>query len=296
MPRGLRIPGIERPVFVIAPPRSGSTLLFDMLAQFDELRGLMHREAEHVWWHVLPYHKRQQLSDYVSPVELTSLKRLELKALFYGVAVAGAPSMSAAERARALLSTGRIRYLDKTISNCFHLEAIREVFPDAKFVFVVRDPRPNIASMIEGWPELHRFGKAQLTPYISAANGRLPHWTYPAPPGWLSMVDRPLPEVCAWSWRKHVEAILDFRSREDDAPLVRYEDLIANPLDVVRDLATHLELSMTRRVADYVAAPPLSRTTVSAPSPTKWRETHGESVVSSLPIVGDTAARLGYAV
>ncbi len=51
----LRLPWrIERPVFVIAPPRSGSTLLFECLAQFRELTAFTDREGTFIWRRVLP--------------------------------------------------------------------------------------------------------------------------------------------------------------------------------------------------------------------------------------------------
>ena len=290
-----RLPGIERPVFVIAPPRSGSTLLFESLLQFDELTGLSHREAEPVWWWTLPYARRRDLSDAVMLAELNRLRRSELRALLYAFAVAG-DSRTWPGRIGSLLRAGTIRYVDKTISNCFHLDVIASMFPDATFIYLIREPRANIASMIDGWPELKRFGKEALTPYIPPAGSSVPHWTFPAPPGWRSVLDRPLPEICAWSWQQHVQAMMDFRDRQGGGIVVRYEDLVTHPLETTDKLAQELDLRITDRVKAYVQNPPLSRTTISPPSPRKWKDSHGQEIAEVLPLIRPTVASLGYDV
>jgi hypothetical protein len=197
---------------------------------------------------------------------------------------------------RHLLGLAPIRYLDKTIANCFHLEALERLFPDAQYVFLVRDPRANIASMIEGWPYLERFGKPQLTSYLWQHAARtIEHWSYPAPPGWQQVVDRPLAEICAWSWQQHVEAVLAFCGRRaGDVLRVRYEDLVQHPLEVVQGIASELGFSWSEDVARYLQEAPLSRTTVTRPSPDKWQVKHAREIARVLPQLRATARRIGY--
>ena len=166
--------------------------------------------------------------------------------------------------------------------------------PDTSFL--VRDPRANIASMIEGWPYLERFGKPQLTPCLRRHAARtIEHWTYPAPPGWQQMVDRPLAEICAWSWQQHVEAVLAFCARRaDDVLRVRYEELAERPLRVVQDLASELGLSWSEDVARYLREAPLSWTTVTRPSSDKWQVQYAREITRVLPQVQATARRIGY--
>jgi len=183
-----------------------------------------------------------------------------------------------------------MRYLDKSISNCFRLDLIREMFPDAAFVFIVREPRANIASMLAGW---ERFGKPVLNPYLRAAGSPLSHWTYGTPPGWQEVLHRELPEICAWSWQQHVEAILRFRETEPGV-LVRYEDLVADPLATVSGLAPELGLAVTEEIRQYLRRPPHSRTTLTPPSPSKWRDQRADDIEAALAGVADSAARLGY--
>ena len=251
------------------------------------------REAEHIWWDVIPYHERRQLSDYVSADEMTRTRKRRLRTSLYREAVRAQEDLGFRER----IGAAPIRYLDKTISNCFHLQVIEETFPDASIVVLTRDPRANIASMIEGWAELNRFGKRALTPYIERTPGStVSHWTYPAPPGWQEVLDRSLVEICAWSWKQHVRSILDFIGRTRlPVHRVTYEQFVASRDETVARLARELTppLRYTEDVARAIAQAPLSRTTVTPPWPGKWRRFERE-IGTVLPEVAGTAAQIGY--
>ena len=286
----------ERPIFILAPPRSGSAFLFECLCQFEEVTHLQ-AEADVIWWHHFPYERMAEPSDHVPAVALSAAGCRRLCRHFYREAVIDRlRRQRSPSPLRHLLGLAPIRYLDKTIANCFHLEALERLFPEARYVMLVRDPRATVASMIEGWLYLERFGKPQLTPYLRRHAARtVEHWTYPAPPGWQQVVDRPLAEICAWSWQQHVEAALAFCARRaDDVLRVRYEDLVQRPLHVVRDIASELGLSWSEDVACYLREAPLSRTTVTRPSPDKWQLNYAGEIARVLPQVRATAHRIGY--
>ena len=285
-----------RPIFILAPPRSGSTFLFECLSQCEEVVHLA-AEADVVWWHHFPYGGMADPSDRIDTAALAAADRRQLCRHLYREAVINhLRRRRSPAPLRHLLGLAPIRYLDKTIANCFHLEALERLFPDARYVFLVRDPRANIASMIEGWPYLERFGKPQLTPYLRRHEARtIEHWTYPAPPGWQQVVGRPLAEICAWSWQQHVEAALAFCARHaDDVLQVRYEEFAGDPLSVVRDIAAKLGLSWSEDVARYAREAPLSRSTVTRPSPGKWQDKYAPETARVLPQVQATARRIGY--
>lgn len=284
---------LERPVFIIAPPRSGSTFLFECLARFPELHAFTDREGTYLWRFVLPFHKRAEVSDAITPEEFGPWRRRQLRTLLYGRTVVKDYRLRPDERLARLVRQPAMRYLDKSIANTFRVPLLAEMFPDATFVQLVRDPRTNIASMIEGWSWPH-FQKRKLAPYLEEAGTSLPNWTYAAAPGWRDVLDRSLPEVCAWSWQQHAEAILRWRETADDpGPLVHYEDLVSDPVGVVRGLAERLDLTVTDEIVDYLAHPPQSRTTLPRSSPERRAEV-AQQVADVLPQVGATAARLGY--
>jgi len=292
----------DRPVFILAPPRSGSTFLFDILSQFDKLTYLQ-SEADDIWWRNFPYERMQEPSDYVGSVQATrrAMRAIRRETFQRTVSVQHSNRAWPIRYLHSLSPTymfglKRVRYLDKTIANCFHLEFLDRAFPDARYIFLVRDPRANISSMIEGWPYVERFGKPQLTAIVQSVESRtIDHWTYPAPPGWQEVLSEPLPQICAWSWRQHVEHVLAFLERQPrEASWVRYEELVAHTPTVVRRLSEALDLQWSRQAEQYVNASPLSRTTVTEPAGDKWKRTNYEEIISILPYVTETAARIGY--
>lgn len=284
---------IERPVFIIAPPRSGSTLLFECLARFPELRTFTDREGTFLWRRVMPYELRAQFSDHISPEEFGSVRRAQMKTLLYLRSLMRDQRVRPAEQFVRFFREPRIRYLDKSIANTFRQSLIAEMFPDAAFVHLVRNPSDNIASMIEGW-SFHKFQKPTLQRYLDEADSALPAWTYAAPPGWRDVLDRSVPEVCAWSWRRHIEAILDWREQTPDpVPMIRYEDLVSDTVGVIRGLASHLGLEVTPEIDEALVNPPWSRTTLPRASAER-RALVAEQVTQVLPTVATTAARIGY--
>lgn len=286
------------PIFIIAPPRSGSTLFFEALVNFAPLFAFTHREADHIWWMVIPYRKRAYLSDYVDLHDMDDRKRRWLRTGLYSEAV-----LRTAQRQRRFrspeehLGLSPVRYIDKTISNCFHLEIIADMFPDAKFVFLTRDPRHNIASMLEGWPELKRFGKRALTPYVQNTPGStVSHWSYPAPPGWREMLTKDLPTICAWSWDQHIRFALDFMSMSAMPFIwVTYEDFVSTPQQTGERIASQLGIGWTDAARRHLEELPVSRTAVTSPDPTKWHRFRDE-IERIRPLIKDSAGMLGYDV
>ncbi len=284
---------IERPVFVIAPPRSGSTFLFESLVQFPELTAFTDREGTFIWNHLLPHEKRATFSDAIAPEEFGWWRRRLLELSFYILGLRGEVAKQGYDRALRLIREPRIRYLDKTISNVFRLDLIKEIFPDAAFVYLVRDPRANLASMLTGWCH-ERLRKKVFDRYVKAAGSEVTSWTYAAPPGWHNMLGMSLPEVCAWSWIQHVEAIRKFRDQGNPGILLRYEDLVEDAPSVVDALADHLGLRVTPEIRDYLIAPPRSRSTLSAHRSGTDRALLASQVDAVLPMVASAAGMFGY--
>lgn len=284
----------EQSIFVIAPPRSGSTFLFECLRRLQETTSLP-READHVWWTFFPYKRTHPPTDRISTDELSDELRSELRELHYLRAVnSEAACQSESRTLGQRLGLQPIRYLDKTIANCLRVEAVKSTFPDATFIFLVRDPRANISSMIEGWSH---FPKPQLDSIIeSTEDATVEYWTYPVPPGWTSVIDRSLPEICAWSWQQHVEHALSAFEEISPVHWVRYERLRENPSEVIEELAEILNLTVNDCVREFLQENPRSRTTISEPEKEKWRQKNEKEVLSVIDKVRGTSCKMGYEV
>ncbi len=285
----------DRPIFIISAPRSGSTFLYELLSCFDETWG-WHAEVDHIWWKYFPYERLQEPSDYVGSDELTPQIARGLRRDFYRHALWARQEQGRATSLTRRLGLGRVRYLDKTIANCFHLGVLHRLFPDALYIHLVRDGRAAISSMMEGWQDPERFTKPALQHLITPGS-TVADWAYPAPPAWRAVLRRPLEEICAWSWQRHVESAEDALSAlpEERKRLIRYEELVDDPANTARALAQFCDVKWSPQVSGFVADRPLSRTTVSAPDRDKWRR-HGKTLQSLLPSIAPVMERFGYRV
>jgi hypothetical protein len=286
---------LDRPVFILTPPRSGSTFLFEILCRFEEVWA-WHAETDALWYRLFPYDRLEEPSDHVGADEWTPTAARRLRREFYRYALWARQERGSRRRLGEELRLARIRYVDKTLANCFHAGFLKRVFPDALFLVLLRDGRPTVSSMIEGWRDPERFVNDRIMPYLRASGAGLERWCYSAPPGWHDVVHRPLEEICAWSWGCHVRAALDAVA---DLPgertlFVRYEELVASPLEVAEQVGRFCGLAWHDRVRSFVAGRPLSRTTVSAPEPEKWRRMHGEQVERIIPMIRDLMRAVGY--
>jgi hypothetical protein len=192
-----------------------------------------------------------------------------------------------------------LRLVEKSIQSCFRIPFLRAVFPDAKYVFVVRDPRASIASLIEAWLHPRMFFSYRMPVplhikgYSDTFRWGQHWWNLSLPPGWQEWTCLPLEEVCALSWRSHNEAIL--RAYADladtgDAVLIRYEDVWADPVQTMKITASMAELRWTQAWGSSDLPVVMTQT---PPNPDKWRQ-HERHVNSVLHLVSDLAMDLGY--
>jgi hypothetical protein len=272
---------VERPIIVLSAPRAGSTLLFETLAQAASvytIGGESHQLIEGIEalqpGHGAVTSNRLTASDATAPIVAELRRRFAARMRDRD----GKPPAAG----------DRVRLLEKTPKNALRVPFLLEVFPDAVFVFLRREPRANLSSMMQAWR-----AKGWVT------YRRLPGWNGPwsllLPPGYERLRDRPLEEIVAFQWRAANETILDDlgqlpRERWTD---VRYEDLVRDPRGEIAKLLDFAGLPMDPRLEEYLSRPlPMSRHTQTKPDPDKWRQNEAE-IERVLPTLATVSARLG---
>lgn len=249
----------DRPAFIVSTPRSGSTLLFETLGQAP---GLFSPGGESHWLiediHALSpaahgWHSNRLDSGDAAPEAVERLAR----AFYEDLSDRGGRRPE-----------GRVRMLEKTPKNALRVPFFDSAWPDALFVYLYRDPRQTLASMIEAW----RSGAFRTYPELPGWTG-LP-WSLLLVPGWEALKGRPLPEVAAHQWAATTETLLaDLEALPGErVRALAYADFLAEPQPAVERLAAWLGLGWDRPLGPTL---PLSVTTVSAPRPDKWRAMEG---------------------
>ncbi|HEX5259450.1 MAG TPA: sulfotransferase [Sphingomicrobium sp.] len=259
---------------LVSTPRSGSTLLYETLGQ---ARSLYTTGQESHW-----------LIEDIAALNPAN-RGWDSNRLTAADATPEIADMLAREFYRQLRNRsghgaeGRVRMLEKTPKNALRVPFFAAVFPDALFVYLYRDVRPTLASMMEAWAS----GAFQTYPQLPGWRGLA--WSMLLVPGWRNLVDQPLPVIVAHQWAITTQILLDDLSTipRERLRVITHNEFLKAPQDRVTALARTLGLKWDRSVSQQL---PLSKVTVSPPYPNKWRrlEPYIETVI---PIVADADAR-----
>ena len=266
----------DRPVFVVSSPRSGSTLLFETVAQAPGLYtvgGESHWLIEDVKG--LSPADRGWSSNRLTAEDATPERVEPLAAAFYG----------ALQDRQGRSATGRIRMLEKTPKNALRVPFFDAAFPDALFVYLYRDVRQTLASMLEAW------ASGAFCTYPDLPGWRGHGWSLLLVPGWERLIGQPLSVVVAQQWTTTTDLLLDDLEKipRERLRAVHQAEFLAAPQRTTETLAAALDLGWDRPLGNAL---PLSRTTLSPPSPDKWRR-YAPIIDSVWPIVerADNRAR-----
>jgi sulfotransferase family protein len=268
---------IERPLFVLGLPRTGTTLLSYLLDADPARRSLMRweamsavpppeaatfatdpridaaRESQAMLDAINPAFKAIHYEAPDGPTECVAILSQEFKSLLWETE-ANVPSYGAwllecdyasayayhRRELQLLQSRAPGRWALKSPGHCFGLDALIAEYPDARFVMTHRDPVVVCASV------------CSLVRCLSGTFTDADHGDY---------INRHWPDVMAEAVRR----VMEFRAaRHHDAEGaffdLAYEDLVADPVGSVRKAYAHFgdELSPAAEAAmqDYAAANP----------------------------------------
>jgi hypothetical protein len=265
---------LDRPVFIMAAPRSGSTLLFETLActpQFSTVGGEAHWLVEG-FDHLSPgapgIDDNRLDGRHATPDVRVELERRLVERL-------------RDPRGQPLpANAAALRVLEKTPKNALRIPFFAKLFPDARFVFLWRDPRENLSSIIEAWKS------GGWVTYSEMPDGRGP-WSLILPPGWAGLRERPLGEIAAFQWETTNRIALDDLATlpADRWMAVNYGQFLADTPGAVQRICEFAGIEFDASLRERAGAPlPLSRHTHTRPAPQKWRQNADliEPVLASL--------------
>jgi len=266
---------IRSPIFILGCPRSGTSVLYEKLAQHPDVacisratkkmpssllatrllllfrRNFKPTEAENVWGRFCHGDDHALGADDATPRArryLHAVVRTHL-ALF-----------------------GKSRFLAKCPRNSVRVGFLDAVFPDAVFVHIVRDGRAVAYSIAR-----------------SRAKEAGEYWGT-RPPGWRKLLGMPVLEASALQWKLITEHAL--RSAQALPPEryveIRYEEFTARPAETLDAIAAKCGLAWDQDRLRALVADIESRNY-------KWRENLSPDEVARLnELIGDLLLRLGY--
>lgn len=264
-------------VFIISQPKAGSTLLQRILAGHPDIQ-----TSAETWLMLHPAYglRRKGIkTEYNARWASTGVREfLDNYADGRETYLDGIRSFAETIYGRVLEKHGKTLFLDKTPRYTMIIDELVELFPDARYILLIRNPLAILKSELhtyigDDWPQLAKFGP--------------------------DLLDAPRRLVAA-------------RDRLGDAGFeIRYEDLVSEPEANVKVLCDFLDVTFSPAMLDYSGTPaPVGRmndpvgvhrhTAPSVESLDKWKALGTDRqlrhfALSYLEAVGDkTVSALGY--
>ena len=266
---------IDRPIFIVGAPRSGTSIFYRTIANHPDLawisnitkkvpsslwvtRMIMlfrkdHRptEANNVWQ---KFTRKEDESLGRDDVTVTARRYLH-KVLQNNLRLFNKP-----------------RFVNKCPGNSVRIEFLKEIFPDAMFIHIIRDGRAAAYSIMRS-----RLGHAGA------------YWSV-KPPGWQDLLKRPLVEASALQWKMTVEAIRQSSTKLPAAQFieVRYEEFVARPVEILEHIGKKCNLVWPGALLKTITAGMDNRNF-------KWQTEMQSADIKILnSLLGDYLEQLGY--
>ncbi len=237
---------IEKPIFIIGAARSGTTLLYNILAGHPDLSWI----SNYTDYFRLPH--LAVFSRFYNPFLLELFPRPINKIIpqpfegqrilrnFIGYLLSIKPT-SLEEKlsdnviihtkmtlAKHIKYQGGKRFLNKNIVFSNILDSINQIFPDGFFIHIIRDPRAVVASLllVHWWPELKVPYKGEIRTIAELENKNINTL-----------------KIATELWVNSVNEIFNTREKmEGRYKEILYEELVRDPNKILNDILIHCEL------------------------------------------------------
>jgi hypothetical protein len=312
-----------RPVIILGAPRSGTTLLQKIIREQPGFAS-MAKESDIIWnryFHPKYLHWRSEIvnpedvsektieairrefasyqmsSDFWTKLEMLRImryKRNPLLAFFIRNSYRGFAAI------RSLMpgkSRQPLRLVEKTIANCFRIGVVDRVFPDARYIYVKRDGRGTINSIIRSWLDPNRFFSYDLPMELDIGGYPYKKWNFVLPPGWEKHISKPLEEVAAFQWMEVHRAIREELKKtkyEGRVLEIKLEDLTERPVETLREICDFAQISWSPELEKTALDLPVVNSPDEISDPEKWRFEHAEMVKRIEPMISDVMKEIGY--
>jgi len=262
-------------------PRSGTTMIFGLLRSTPDLAG-MPLEGHDLWRRF--HHPR------VSGWRSDAVGRGEVRW--------GERRFAEAFISSRCENTAR-RFVEKTPDNSLRIGYLLELFPDALFVVMKRNPCDVISSLIDGWRDpAGRYRSYYVPARLSIPNHPHRHrWCFALIEGWRDLISHPIPEIAFAQWHSISKAIQKARPSIPSSQWheMRLEDLIDDPESELQRLCDGIGIpnqpQLSQELRRLIQHPVNA---LSAPEPAKWRVRNPEEMRELLPRISKAAPEFGY--
>jgi len=272
VPYAGKIPNFDRPVFIVAAPRSGSTMLFEALKNNKDVWTIgdeSHQEFESIK-SLHPANRGFESNALAAEDCNEEVKQSIVDAFMFRLQnVRSAPYADMPSE----FQPSSIRFLEKTPKNALRIPFLKAMFPKARFVFLHRRAEANIASIIDAWISQKFVTYAELPEWAGPEATNL-KWSMLLSPGWRDFNGKKLAAIAAHQWVSSNEKIVSdlLEMPGDDYHVLSYEGLLNDPHSELKSACQFMDLPFGPKMQSFAKTGfPNSRYTIGEPSVDKWR-------------------------
>lgn len=275
---------IKKPIIIIGAPRSGTTILFRTLAQHEDLwhlpteshsvlegpfkPNILNNESNRVRAEMLDDKLENELLQnfYTSSINLNHIYK-DVGNIFSANSVIEKINHKIAlqvAKVSKLKKTSTIRFLEKTPKNSLRVSMMDKLFPDAIFVWLIREPLGNIRSIYKGWHASEKVGILNFSRYSSAGypvmseleltdtNEKM--WRFLLPPHWESLKGKTTVDAAIMQYYSALYyAHKDFKDIDPKRIIkVDYKTFVDNPQDDIKKILNKAELNSSIHVDKFI--------------------------------------------
>ncbi len=282
---------LKPPIILFGNVRSGTSMMHDLFDLHPQIKSWY--EPRTVWVYADPArkHDRFDASDATPRVKRYIRKRF----------------------LKFQRTHGNRRIMEKTPSNLLRIPYVDAIFPEAKYVYMVREPLANLSSSEIRWrtpihmqhtlERLRETPKLQLHFYlgrflydnISVRILKRKHvsvWGVRYPGVYDDLNTLTTEQVIAKQWVKCCQQASADLAEIDPARVlrIRYEDFVASPVDQFQEIARHFDIEVTPAIECAL------RETVDPGRQNKWRRLDEQILRDCLPILHKQMRAEGYEI
>lgn len=312
---------IKKPLIIIGCPRSGTTLLYMILSQSPKLFSLFN-ESRFIFKKFYIRQEKLESKEYfddellIKDLDeeskeflLKQFDRYSVSTRFFGLALQKVllkhtllkpigETLLTIHNFYKNMFFSEYSMVEKTPRNCYKIQFLNELFPDAKFIYLKRDGRSNISSLIEGWKKRKggkkRYPSLNKPLNIKGYDGQ--SWHFALPPGWQNYTEKSLEEVCAYQWVESNKAAIEGLEKIDESRKlgISYEDLSDNTSKVIQNVCSFAGIPYDGIVKKLSEKPPVVNT-FSKPSKDKWKKNE-HLIKNTYSMINPMMTKLGYEI
>jgi hypothetical protein len=286
------MPGdLKPPIFLLGNVRSGTSMMHDLFDMHPEVKSWY--EPRTIWTYADPARRHDRFDENdATPRVIRYIRGRFLK---------------------YQRQHGDARIMEKTPSNLLRIPYVNAIFPEARYLYLVREPLANISSSELMWTQpIHRhkvWRRLKETPktqlYYYAARYVVDHarvrllrkrylsvWGVRYPGVYRDIKRMRVEEVIARQWVAcSRQARADLASLDPGVVLhMRYEDFVAAPVEQFERILRHFDLDMTPEIERAL------RERIDPNRQQKWKRLDPDAIGAALPILSEEMRRHGYEV